>query len=104
MTANSTNRPRHYLRKWREVKTLTQEELANKAGTYKSIISRIETGKHGLELALLFRLTMALDILPGQLFQDPDRVSLDFITRDDSDEQVDAIAAVVRSVRAARAI
>jgi len=104
--ADRAPRLRHYLRQWREHmdngKGWKQEELAARTGIHKSIISRIETGKHGIELELLFKLTEALGILPGQLFQHPDRPSLDFITRNDSDEDVAKIADLVNGMRAMR--
>ena len=91
---------RHFLREWRIERKMGQKELAEKARTYKSIISRIETGKHGLELDLLLRLCFALDIAPGQFFQNPKRPSLDAITRTDSDEKVARIADHVARLRA----
>src|SRR5215831_11348290 len=92
MVTEPTDRPRHYLREWRLEKKMLQGELAEKAGTYASIISRIETGKHGLELELLLRLCWALDIMPGELFQHPRRKSLDRVYRFHSDDEVNAIA------------
>lgn len=69
--------PLHYLREWRRHRKLTQAELAAKADTYKSIISRIETAKHGLEATLMLRICAALDITPSQLFAKPGALSPD---------------------------
>lgn len=44
------------LREARKEANLTQEELANKTGTRKSFISRIENGHSDIQLSTLYRL------------------------------------------------
>ena len=44
------------IRKARKEAQMTQEELANKTGTKKSFISRIENGRSDIQLSTLYRL------------------------------------------------
>ncbi len=44
------------LREARKESNMTQEELANKTGTRKSFISRIENGHSDIQLSTLYRL------------------------------------------------
>jgi transcriptional regulator with XRE-family HTH domain len=55
------------LHAWREHRGLTQEELAEKVGTYSGQISLLENGKRQLSVKWLYRLADALDITPGWL-------------------------------------
>jgi transcriptional regulator with XRE-family HTH domain len=66
------------LQAWREHRRLTQEELAEKVGTYSGQISLLENGKRQLSVKWLFRLADALDITPGWLLDHhPDDLSPD---------------------------
>lgn len=42
---SKTKRRPHFIREWREHRGLTQERLADRLGTSKASLSRIETGK-----------------------------------------------------------
>ncbi|MBC6981410.1 helix-turn-helix domain-containing protein [Caulobacter sp. 17J80-11] len=65
---------RHYLREWREYRRLTQEQLAEKVGTSKSVISELET-KRELSGKWLRRLAPALDTSAGYLLDhDPEKL------------------------------
>lgn len=55
------------LQAWREHRGLTQEDLAEKVGTYSGQISLLENGKRQLSVKWLHRLADALDITPGWL-------------------------------------
>ena len=55
------------LQAWREHRGLTQEQLAEKVGTYSGQISLLEHGKRQLSVKWLYRLADALDITPGWL-------------------------------------
>ena len=44
------------IRQARESKKMTQEELANRTGTRKSFISRIENGHSDIQLSTLYKL------------------------------------------------
>lgn len=63
---------RHYLRRWREVRGLSQEELAAKLKTTKSVVSRWENGERGIHMEMQFRLFDVLRITPAQFFADPE--------------------------------
>lgn len=58
-------RPRHYLREWREFRRLTGEQLADKIGTDKTVISLLENGKRRLSDKWLLKLAPALNTSPG---------------------------------------
>lgn len=47
---------RRILKEWRKEANLTQEELANKIGTKKSYISRLENGKCDIQLSTLYKI------------------------------------------------
>ena len=59
--------PLKAIREWRG---LSQEELAEKAGTSKAYISQIETRHRKPGRKLLFRLAEALDVAPELLVED----------------------------------
>jgi len=56
-----------HLRKIRQEKKLTQEELADKAGMHFTYIGQIERGKRNPSLVNLERLAKALKVSAGQL-------------------------------------
>ena len=70
------DRPAHYLRPWREYRRLTQEDLADRIGTTKGVISLLESGERRLSDKWLRRLAPVLDVQPGWLL-DYDPESLD---------------------------
>lgn len=61
------NRPLHYLRQWREFHRLTQDQLADKVGTSKGVISLLESGDRRLSDKWLRRLAPILKVQPGWL-------------------------------------
>ena len=61
----------HYLRQHRLAKGLSQEVLAEKCGTFPSVISRFESGGRAISLEMAVRLCRALDIKLGQLLEPP---------------------------------
>lgn len=72
---------RSYLAKWREKKGLTQEQLADRIGTYKGQISNWESGRRSISAHVQAALAEALGIDPGDLWRDPDRPSADELLR-----------------------
>ena len=70
------DRPAHYLRAWREYRRLTQDQLAEKAGTTKGVISLLESGERRLSDKWLRRFSPILKVQPGWLL-DYDPESLD---------------------------
>ena len=59
----------HPLKVWREFRKLTQEDLADQAGVTKSYISQIESGDKPGSVALLKRISAALDVDVDDLVQ-----------------------------------
>lgn len=80
-------RPANYLQAWREFPMpgrgpLTQQQLADKVGTTKGVISLLETGGRGLSDKWAHRLAPALWIKPGWLLDhDPNEISTDVLER-----------------------
>lgn len=70
-----------YLLEWREAKELTQETLANRMGTTKSQISKLENSKQRLNDDWLAKYAHALDIEPGDLLRDPARPTAEDLLR-----------------------
>jgi transcriptional regulator with XRE-family HTH domain len=58
------------MKRWREKRGLTQDGLAALAGIASSYISHIERGAHVPSLTVILKLSMALEILPGELLSD----------------------------------
>lgn len=58
------------LRHYRMQRLLTQERLASAAGITTSEVSRIERAEREPRLTTIARLARALDISPGDLFED----------------------------------
>jgi transcriptional regulator with XRE-family HTH domain len=56
------------LRRARRDKELSQEALANRAGTHANHISAIERGQKDFRATTLMRLCEALELTPEQLF------------------------------------
>jgi transcriptional regulator with XRE-family HTH domain len=65
------------MREWRLARGMRQEDLANKVGTVKSLISRYETGETGMTFELQLKVMHALNIMPNEFFLPPPE------TRDD---------------------
>jgi transcriptional regulator with XRE-family HTH domain len=76
----------NFLKKWRDLRNLSQDELAERVGTGKDQISRWENGKRGMTFAVLHALAEARKIAPNDLFRDPDAPSADALLRGASPE------------------
>lgn len=69
---------RNYLKAWREFRRMTQEELADKIGTDKAVISLLENEKRPLSSKWLRKLAEALDTQPGYILDhDPNSINAD---------------------------
>lgn len=68
---------RIYFKEWREKRELTQEQVADRIGTTKATVSRMEAGKVQYNRGYLDALAYALSVEPMDLFRDPDRPSAD---------------------------
>jgi transcriptional regulator with XRE-family HTH domain len=58
------------LKRWREKRGLTQEGLAQAAGIASSYVSQLERAGKVPSLSIILKLSLALDILPGDLLSD----------------------------------
>ncbi len=56
------------LKKYRQFKELTQEELANKVNVRRETIARLENAKYNPSLELAFRIAKELDTPIDKLF------------------------------------
>lgn len=73
-------RPGNNLRAWREFRSLTQQQLAEKIGTTAAVISLLENGQRGLTATWLNRLAPQLQVTPGFLLDhDPGDLTADIL-------------------------
>lgn len=80
MTAGPPANDANYLAAWREFRGLTQEQLAEAAGTTPAMISHLETGRRGLTAKWLRRLAPALQTSAGFLLDHhPDDIPSDVL-------------------------
>jgi transcriptional regulator with XRE-family HTH domain len=71
---------RNFLREWRLHKGLTQEQLADKVGTTKAVISLLETEQRPLSSKWLRKFAEALGTTPGRILDvDPNEVSAEVL-------------------------
>lgn len=64
-----TDNFRYVLKRCREAKGLTQQELSNLIGVDVSFVGQMETGKKCPNINMLFRIARALDIPAAELIQ-----------------------------------
>jgi transcriptional regulator with XRE-family HTH domain len=57
------------VKRLREQRGLTQEELAARAGVTRSYLARLETGRHEPTLTMLERLAKALRVKPSRFLE-----------------------------------
>lgn len=94
------DRAPNHLRAWRKFRRMTQQELADKVGTAKSVISDLERGVVQLSDKWLRKLAPALQTQPGHILdyapEDLDTDIIDIWSRIDGDQREQA-AAVLRT-------
>lgn len=90
---------RIFLKEWRELRGLTQEQLAGRLGTTDVTVSRWETGRAKLNTDVMAAIAEALAITPGDLFRDPGRPSADELLRDQPAEVVDQAVRLIQAIR-----
>lgn len=56
------------IRYWRQKRGLSQEEFAERAELHPTYVSGIETGKRNPTVKIIERVAAALDVNPGELF------------------------------------
>ena len=58
------------VRKWRKMRDLSQEALAEKAQLHPTYVSGVESGNRNPTIKVVDRIAKALDVEPGQLFEE----------------------------------
>lgn len=77
---NATVAEGNYLKQWRKKAALTQEELAEKVGTTKAVISLLESEGRPLSAKWLRKLADALGTTPGRILDiNPEEASADVL-------------------------
>lgn len=77
MTENKKNNPPYclkiglHIRKWRELKGIKQEQLANQLGITKAALSNIENDKTDVNLHRIEDIARCLDLEVMKLFKNP---------------------------------
>lgn len=96
---------RHYLKEWRQRKSLTQQQLADRLPhgpdgkpTGKDQISRWERFERGITMEAQAALAEALGVEPWQLFQHPDTPSADELLKNATPEKRREIFAVIETM------
>jgi transcriptional regulator with XRE-family HTH domain len=59
------------LRRVREQRELTQEDVSERSGVHATEVSRIEAGKRDPRVSTLERLANAVEVSPGELLRKP---------------------------------
>lgn len=78
--ADMEERPPHYLRHWRKFRKMTQEELAEKVGTSKSVISALESDTQQLSPKWLRKIAPVLETSQGHILDhDPEALDNDIV-------------------------
>lgn len=79
-TEGVTDEPRNYLRAWRQKAGLTLEELADKVGTTRSVVSLLENEKRPLSAKWLRKFADALGTTPGRILDvDPNEADAEVL-------------------------
>lgn len=69
-TSKPRAKPRHYVKEWRQYrKPMTQEQLAEKIGRTRGLISQIESGDTELTEELVYAMADAFRHTPGDVFR-----------------------------------
>lgn len=97
VTRIGSRRPRrNFLRAHREKQGLTQDQLADRIGTYKGQISNWENNHRSISGAVQEALEEALSLEPGDIYRDPDRPSADDLLRNASPEVVNEAIEIIK--------
>lgn len=80
MAKKPKSAPKNHLKAWRVLRRMTQEELGERVGTTKAVISNLETGARPLSDKWLYRLAPVLETTPGFLLDhDPNDLDAAFL-------------------------
>jgi transcriptional regulator with XRE-family HTH domain len=100
VTRIGNSRPLHwFLREWREHRGLTQEQLADRLGTSKGQVSKLETGKKKWDEVWVAKCADALNLSDQMaIFRHPDTPTADELLRLATPEQREQAARVIRAI------
>ncbi|MEM1040870.1 MAG: helix-turn-helix transcriptional regulator [Pseudomonadota bacterium] len=91
---------RIFLREWREHRNLTQEQLADRIGTTKASISRIENLARDPQLGFLEAAAEALNCTPSDILsRDPEQPTADQLLQSLTEEQKKQVVDFMEFVR-----
>lgn len=94
---------RVFLKEWREHLKLTQEQIADRIGTTKGTVSRMEVSTREPNLGYLAAFAEAINCNTGQLFYDPKQPTCDDLLRNATPEQADQAYRILRALTRADA-
>jgi transcriptional regulator with XRE-family HTH domain len=89
---------RLFIAKWRESRSLTQAELAERLKTTGVTVSRWERGEVLLNTGVMSALADALGIEPEDLYHDPAKPTPNALLRDQPDEVVDQAIRLIQAI------
>lgn len=92
---------RLYFAEWREVRGLTQQQVADRLGTSAMTISRWErqAGSHKPNTDVLAALAETYQIEPQDFYHHPDRPSPESLLRDQPAEILEQAINIIRAIR-----
>jgi transcriptional regulator with XRE-family HTH domain len=93
------NRMRVFLREWREHLDLTQEQVAERIGTTKGTVSRMEMKTREPNLGYLAAFAEAIDRELADLFRDPARPSQAELLGTATPEELRQAIRLIHSIR-----
>jgi transcriptional regulator with XRE-family HTH domain len=91
--------PRLFIREWREIRGLTQQQLGDRVGASDVTIARWEGRKRRPDLGALAAISEALGIHQTALYRHPDTPSADDLLRDQPPEIQEQAIAIIRAIR-----
>lgn len=86
---------RWYLREWREHLDLTQDRVAERLGTNKGQISKLERGEQRMNDSWIAGFSEALGVDPADLLRDPKAPTLSDLLRGATPDQMEKIRSIV---------
>lgn len=93
------NRMRVFLREWREYLGYTQERIAERIGTTKGTVSRMEVSTREPNLGYLAAFAEAIDRDVAELFHDPERPTPAELLRGADPTELQAALDLIRSLK-----
>src|SRR5262245_48140466 len=93
-----------YLTEWMRIKEVGDEELAKNLGVARETVTRYRSYPNRMNYQAIVDIARALNIPPGQLWCNPERPSLDALTKDLDDLKHKHVVEMVRLFLASHAL